>query len=96
MKLIDRVTTKMNNTTATNQKFVLDSTDSSTTIVNVRVSVLFEASNTVTTTAVSYTHLRAHETGRNLVCRLLLEKKKTTREHKNSTTTDESVHGRMI
>src|SRR5665213_2251996 len=25
---------------------------------------------------VSYTHLRAHETGRNLVCRLLLEKKK--------------------
>ena len=23
---------------------------------------------------VSYTHLRAHETGRNLVCRLLLEK----------------------
>ena len=24
----------------------------------------------------SYTHLRAHETGRNLVCRLLLEKKK--------------------
>src|SRR5674476_830538 len=28
--------------------------------------------------AVSYTHLRAHETGRNLVCRLLLEKKKIT------------------
>src|SRR5665213_4094895 len=27
---------------------------------------------------VSYTHLRAHETGRNLVCRLLLEKKKQT------------------
>ena len=26
---------------------------------------------------VSYTHLRAHETGRNLVCRLLLEKKNT-------------------
>ena len=25
---------------------------------------------------VSYTHHRAHETGRNLVCRLLLEKKK--------------------
>src|SRR5678810_1447385 len=25
---------------------------------------------------VSYRHLRAHETGRNLVCRLLLEKKK--------------------
>ena len=29
--------------------------------------------------SVSYTHLRAHETGRNLVCRLLLEKKKKTR-----------------
>src|SRR5674476_893560 len=27
---------------------------------------------------ISYTHLRAHETGRNLVCRLLLEKKKTS------------------
>src|SRR5665213_2166063 len=26
--------------------------------------------------SVSYTHLRAHETGRNLVCRLLLEQKK--------------------
>ena len=31
---------------------------------------------------VSYTHLRAHETGRNLVCRLLLEKKKK-KKHKN-------------
>src|SRR5674476_1583390 len=29
--------------------------------------------------SVSYTHLRAHETGRNLVCRLLLEKKKNLR-----------------
>ena len=28
------------------------------------------------TTTVSYTHLRAHETKANLVCRLLLEKKK--------------------
>ena len=27
--------------------------------------------------AVSYTHLRAHETGLDLVCRLLLEKKNT-------------------
>ena len=31
---------------------------------------------------VSYTHLRAHETGRNLVCRLLLEKKKTYKSDK--------------
>ena len=30
-------------------------------------------------TPVSYTHLRAHETGRNLVCRLLLEKKKSAK-----------------
>ena len=29
---------------------------------------------------VSYTHLRAHETGRNIVCRLLLEKKKHTHD----------------
>src|SRR5665213_4228432 len=34
--------------------------------------------------AVSYTHLRAHETGRNLVCRLLLEKKKKKKK-KNHT-----------
>ena len=32
------------------------------------------------TDAVSYTHLRAHETGRNLVCRLLLEKKNRNRK----------------
>ena len=32
--------------------------------------------------AVSYTHLRAHETGRNLVCRLLLEKKKKKKKTK--------------
>src|SRR5660397_281899 len=32
-------------------------------------------------TPVSYTHLRAHETKANLVCRLLLEKKKNT-QHK--------------
>ena len=29
---------------------------------------------------VSYTHLRAHQTGRNLVCRLLLEKKKKKKD----------------
>ena len=34
------------------------------------------ADNNVQQEPVSYTHLRAHETGRNLVCRLLLEKKK--------------------
>ena len=34
--------------------------------------------------AVSYTHLRAHETRHDLVCRLLLEKKKKTKK-KNKT-----------
>ena len=35
--------------------------------------------------SVSYTHLRAHETGRNLVCRLLLEKKKKIKKTTNYT-----------
>src|SRR5674476_1064862 len=39
--------------------------------------------------AVSYTHLRAHETGRNLVCRLLLEKKKKQNNIKKETNTNE-------
>ena len=34
-----------------------------------------------TVKAVSYTHLRAHETPEHLVCRLLLEKKKNTTIH---------------
>eukprot|EP00828_Plagiopyla_frontata_P024951 TRINITY_DN31883_c0_g1_i1.p1 TRINITY_DN31883_c0_g1~~TRINITY_DN31883_c0_g1_i1.p1 ORF type:complete len:170 (-),score=44.15 TRINITY_DN31883_c0_g1_i1:3-473(-) len=34
---------------------------------------------------VSYTHLRAHETGRNLVCRLLLEKKKNQQSQQPTT-----------
>ena len=34
--------------------------------------------------AVSYTHLRAHETGRNLVCRLLLEKTPSPRDRQKS------------
>ena len=35
-----------------------------------------EIVNSLYDEAVSYTHLRAHETKANLVCRLLLEKKK--------------------
>ena len=35
--------------------------------------------------AVSYTHLRAHETPEHLVCRLLLEKKKQNNTKKNTT-----------
>ena len=37
---------------------------------------------------VSYTHLRAHETGRNLVCRLLLEKKKNKKPKKKKRKTN--------
>ena len=37
-------------------------------------------------TAVSYTHLRAHETVLDLVCRLLLEKKKNTNHKKFNST----------
>src|SRR5674536_71287 len=36
----------------------------------------------VSVETVSYTHLRAHETPEQLVCRLLLEKKKTKKHHK--------------
>src|SRR5665213_1671418 len=36
----------------------------------------FEGPQVLDLNPVSYTHLRAHETGRNLVCRLLLEQKK--------------------
>ena len=35
--------------------------------------------------AVSYTHLRAHETPEHLVCRLLLEKKKKKKQHTDDT-----------
>src|SRR5665213_1060582 len=48
----------------------------STTTSNFMIGVTAAAS----AGTVSYTHLRAHETGRNLVCRLLLEKKKTKRQ----------------
>ena len=43
---------------------------------------------------VSYTHLRAHETGRNLVCRLLLEKKKKKRSvfRIQKTNPDQNTH----
>ena len=43
---------------------------------DLRVSHAGDFSNGITTATVSYTHLRAHETVLDLVCRLLLEKKK--------------------
>ena len=45
---------------------------------------------------VSYTHLRAHETVLDLVCRLLLEKKRKTRKKKKTVKCDETrntTHG---
>ena len=47
-----------------------------TVIIGILVIVIPMAAYFIGTMTVSYTHLRAHETGRNLVCRLLLEKKK--------------------
>ena len=41
---------------------------------------------------VSYTHLRAHETVLDLVCRLLLEKKKTTKHIKTKTNDDHTIN----
>ena len=46
--------------------------------------------------AVSYTHLRAHETGRNLVCRLLLEKKKKKHITKKKKRREEKTINRKI
>eukprot|EP00658_Telonema_sp_P-2_P010039 TRINITY_DN13762_c0_g1_i1.p1 TRINITY_DN13762_c0_g1~~TRINITY_DN13762_c0_g1_i1.p1 ORF type:complete len:182 (+),score=62.90 TRINITY_DN13762_c0_g1_i1:93-638(+) len=47
-----------------------------------------------TATTVSYTHLRAHETPEHLVCRLLLEKKKTKNKSspKNKITLNNTQH----
>ena len=44
--------------------------------------VMATVAQSPTIKAVSYTHLRAHETGRNLVCRLLLEKKKNKEQNR--------------
>ena len=46
-------------------------------------------------TPVSYTHLRAHETGRNLVCRLLLEKKKKEKKKKSSGVEKQKHHDKQ-
>ena len=47
-----------------------------------QISMLQAKNVAESSVTVSYTHLRAHETGRNLVCRLLLEKKKNKRRKK--------------
>ena len=45
-------------------------------------------------TAVSYTHLRAHETPEHLVCRLLLEKKKKKKDN-DATRCDETEEKKL-
>ena len=45
-------------------------------IIVIGVQMAFKSENIMVVISVSYTHLRAHETAANLVCRLLLEKKK--------------------
>ena len=47
---------------------------------------LIDADGFLHITAVSYTHLRAHETVLDLVCRLLLEKKKKHNTHTHTHT----------
>ena len=47
-------------------------------IERIKQAIMADPQN-ATYTAVSYTHLRAHETREDLVCRLLLEKKKERR-----------------
>eukprot|EP00831_Metopus_contortus_P043808 TRINITY_DN35157_c0_g1_i1.p3 TRINITY_DN35157_c0_g1~~TRINITY_DN35157_c0_g1_i1.p3 ORF type:complete len:130 (-),score=38.67 TRINITY_DN35157_c0_g1_i1:24-413(-) len=42
--------------------------------------------------SVSYTHLRAHETSLHLVCRLLLEKKKKTKQYKQQKVPQTRLH----
>src|SRR5664280_1603688 len=52
-------------------------------VAKTTVRVRYESSPTRTTLgSVSYTHLRAHETVLDLVCRLLLEKKKKPKQKK--------------
>ena len=55
--------------------------------MNPKGEVVNENTNGIVT-AVSYTHLRAHETRHDLVCRLLLEKKKNKKQKKQNTQED--------
>ena len=57
------------------------------TLVQRRVDVLDADGSVVSTDPVSYTHLRAHETVLDLVCRLLLEKKNENKDYTKSSTT---------
>ena len=56
-----------------------------TELLDIR-STLLRARSIRNVLTVSYTHLRAHETVLDLVCRLLLEKKKQQKQHTYHTT----------
>src|SRR5680860_1670298 len=53
----------------------------------VLVDIGYKSEGVIPVEAVSYTHLRAHETDSYLVCRLLLEKKKTKKPNSANTQT---------
>ncbi|VTU63264.1 diphosphomevalonate decarboxylase [Lactobacillus rhamnosus GG] [Lacticaseibacillus rhamnosus] len=54
-------------------------------LISPMITALAENDLTTIGAPVSYTHLRAHETVLDLVCRLLLEKKKTTIPNRKKT-----------
>ena len=79
----DKTATKFNNLSfkevLTKGLNVMDTTAFTLSQENELPIIVFDMNtrgNLMKIVSVSYTHLRAHETGRNLVCRLLLEKKK--------------------
>ena len=74
-KLIEYAITEMSNVTG--QKAVPTKSKKDISNFKLRVDVAIG----VRVTPVSYTHLRAHETVLDLVCRLLLEKKKIPQTH---------------
>ena len=55
--------------------------------IHQRIQRMIDMNVIVGSGSVSYKHLRAHETGRNLVCRLMLEKKKKVKNKQNYYTT---------
>ena len=74
------------------QNIVVGNDKSETTLVNELSAVYHDEriaigiNHTEAVGTVSYTHLRAHETVLDLVCRLLLENKKTHKKKKKNTT----------
>ena len=56
--------------------YLIESAEASADRVATKTTVAANVRRGTTNRAVSYTHLRAHETVLDLVCRLLLEKKK--------------------